>query len=166
MTQPPDDGPRAVEWRKIVLVGALCLALVLASGAWAFSVRHDPGTTSLDDWLDADDSARSAIAGLVAGLAFGCIDNVLLVAGISALDTVLVRLPFGEDPTVVAGYGNAISGVVSSLVSTFVGRGVADAMSVDLGRAPLWSTAVGFLVGGLVGVVGPRLLLRGDTRAR
>ena len=154
-----------IDWRRVASVLVGCVALIVATGTIAFSVRKCPpsadasDTTScpdLEDWLDQDTSTKSILVGSAAGMAFGLIDNTLLWVGMSALDTVFARLPGGTEANVLAGYGNAFSSIVSAFVSTFVGRFIADTANVDVDKAPLWSMALGIFVGCLVGMFVPR----------
>jgi hypothetical protein len=150
------------ERRAIGLLVAYCAFLLVSTAALAYSTRRDRDTTFLA-WLDADNSTKSVVVGLVGGVVFGLIDNTLLYMGIAALEKQLRRLPFGADDTVMAGYGNAVSGAFSALVATFAGRAVSDLTGADLEKSPLWTTSLGFLVGGVVGVLVPRLIVQGGA---
>ena len=148
-----------IEWRRVASVLAGCAVLVVATGGVAFATRpcdEEGGCPDLDAWLDQDTRLKSIAVGMAAGVAFGLIDNLLLWLGMSAMDTALARLPGGDRPLALAGYGNAFSSVVSAFVSTFVGRLLANVYDVDVDKAPLWSMATGLLLGCLLGVAVPR----------
>lgn len=149
-----------IEWHRVASVLVGCAVLVVATGGVAFATRPCEGGADacpdLDAWLDQDTRLKSIAVGMTAGVAFGLIDNLLLWLGMSAMDTLLARLPGGDQPLALAGYGNAFSSVVSAFVSTFVGRLLANVYRVDVDKAPLWSMATGLLLGCLLGVAVPR----------
>lgn len=176
-----------LDWPRIVSVLVGCVVLVVATGAMAFGVRKCDVPPSFvghavvsygerarapedekkpsqcpdfEQWIDQDTSAKSILVGAAAGAAFGLIDNTLLWVGMSSLETLFARLPGGTEPNVLAGYGNAFSSIVSAFVSTFIGRWIADVTDVDVDKAPLWSMALGILLGCLLGIVIPSLLFR------
>lgn len=156
-----------IDWARVAAVLAGCVAVIVATGAVAFAVRTCPPgpdggkkCPTLGEWFDQDTSAKAILVGAAAGAAFGVIDNTLLYVGMSSLETVFARLPGGRDPLVLAGYGNAFSSVVSIFVSTFVGRWIASVYHLDIDRAPLWSSAVGILVGCVVAIAVPQALAR------
>ena len=149
---PPIDG------RKVagVLLGSL--VFLLLSGAWAYSLRSERGD-DVGAWLNMGPvNARSLAVGLGTGIAFGMIDNVLLFAGIEALDGVIRRLPAGDDPVAAAAYGNAVSSTISAFGSAFVGQAIADLTGQR--SSPLWSHALGVLIGGLAGIAVPLTIRR------
>lgn len=146
-----------VDVARVVGVLVLCVALVVGSGAWAYAMRTDRDV-SLLRWLDQDITAASIVIGMAAGVVFGCMDNLLLMIGITSLDSVLKNLPFGNDSSALAGYGNAFSGFVSLFVSTFLSRGLASTTGVDPDKAPLWASSMGLVLGSVIGIVLPRLV--------
>lgn len=157
---------RPIEWSRISAVLTGCAVLILASGYVAFRSRPCPDGVcpSLEQWLDRDLSVRAISVGVLAGFAFGLIDNALLWVGISSLDSLFAHFPGGGQPTVLAGYGNAFSSVISAFVSTFIGRWISDVFEVDLDRVPLWSMALGILTGSILGIAIPRMLIESLLR--
>ena len=154
--------------KKIAVLVGLCVALIAASATWAFHLRpcDESGCEGFEEWINGSKglTLKSIMVGLLTGIVFGFVDNALMFAGIAALDKSFARLPFGEDPLVMAGYGNAFSSTVSAFVSTFIGKGIAGISGVDPDKAPLWAMAVGLLLGCVIGVLLPRVLL-GRTKA-
>lgn len=148
-----------IDWHRIASVIVGCLVVIVATGHLAYDARKDK-SESVEAWIDQDTSSKAILVGTVAGAAFGLIDNTLLWLGMSSMDSLFVRLPGGDQPNVLAGYGNAFSSVVSAFVSTFVGRYISSVFGVDVDRAPLWSMAVGILLGCVIGIVIPMAVLK------
>lgn len=153
---------RPIQWPQVLSVLIGCLVLIFATGLVSFSTRPcrqgeegEEICPSFVEWIDQDTSTKSILVGAAAGVAFGLIDNILLYVGMSSLESVFKRLPAGGDPNVLAGYGNAFSGLVSAFVSVFLGRLFANVFHLDVDKAPLWSMAIGTLFGSLLGVVVP-----------
>ena len=163
MPHPP------IAWGRVLSVLVGCVVLVVLTGALAFAARPCDSTfdcPDLLDWLDRDTSLKAVLVGAAAGVAFGLVDNALLFIGMNELDTLFARLPGGSMHKVLAGYGNCFSSVISAFVSTFIGRWIADVTHVDVSKAPMWSMALGILVGCLCGIVLPMLLLENARASR
>lgn len=149
------------ESEKIPLILGACVFLVVLTGSLAYTTRPCSGEACEDfaKWIDKDMTWRSILVGIAAGVSFGFCDNALLFFGISALDSVFTRLPYGKEDLMVAGYGNAFSSTVSAFVSTFIGQVISNVTGLDPDNAPLWAMAVGLAIGGLIGIYVPRMIV-------
>lgn len=146
-----------------MLVGTLIFLLITAT--WAYTQHQcthgEPCT--FGSWFNGGAlSWNSILLGFGSGLAFGAIDNSLLLFGISTLDSLFQRLPGGTDAKINAAYGNAFSSSISGLGAAFVGQVIVDKSGVA--QTPLWSQALGILLGGLVGILIPSLIMQSIGR--
>ena len=148
--------PKRIEWSRIAYVVVGCAVVILATAYAAYATRAPcvDGRECRDGflaWFDGDTTPKSVVVGLATGAAFGFIDTSLLWVALSSLDTLLARLPAAENPNVLASYGNAFSAFVSAFASTFVGQWVSHVYGVDPNTTPLWTSAIGMVLGGLLG---------------
>lgn len=141
---------RSTHVRNVVIGTVLFLA---ATGTVSFLYG---GRRSFGEWFNGRDvSIESILVGVGYGIAFGLIDNLLLLVGVDGLREVYGRLPGGSHPTLASLYGNTYSSVVSAFGASFV----ADIIShkTHVAKGPVWSQAVGMFLGCAV-VIATRLM--------
>ena len=132
----------------LVLVGSL--VFILSTGARAFSVRRCKKDCSFSDFLNGDFTLEGFLVGVGGGVAFGLSDNLLLFLGMDSMGPLFHNFPGGEKEIVRAGYGNIFSNAVSAFTSAFTASALADMTGVS--DTPQWTTALGIVIGGLVGI--------------
>ena len=135
---------------KLALFLAVCVAMILVVGAVAY--RFSDKSTVLE-FLDIRPfpSAMSILTGMVANIVFGIIDNGGLFFGMSALDPFL---PEGE--LTRAGLGNTFSDGLGAFLGTFSGVIIRSMTKIE--DTPLWSDAVGIVIGCLIGLYVPKMI--------
>lgn len=147
-----------IEWTRVLTVTIGALVFVVATGAWAFAVRCPGEDCSFARFINGQQlSLKSMIVGFGSGCAFGFADNALLYMGMDSLDSLFRRLPRGDEELVRAGYGNTFSNGVSAFTATFTGAALSKMTGIQ--QTPLWSDALGVVLGGLFGLLVPRLLM-------
>lgn len=99
---------------------------------------------------------KSVLIGCVSGTIFGFVDNAGLVAGMDALNPIFKPIA-GGDSEVFAGLGNTFSSAVGAFMATFGGRIVADKFKED--EYPLWSEAIGIVIGSIIGIYLPKAFM-------
>lgn len=138
------------EKQRLYVFLLACIALILIFGFFAFKAS---GETSLLRFLDIRPfpSLLAIITGMVANIVFGIIDNGGLFFGMSALDPIL---PEGE--LTRAGLGNTFSDGLGAFLGTFSGVIIKSVTKID--DTPIWSDAVGIVIGCLIGLYVPRMI--------
>lgn len=96
-------------------------------------------------------SLLSILTGMAANIVFGIIDNGGLFFGMSALDPFL---PEGE--LTRAGLGNTFSDGLGAFLGTFSGVIIKSITKID--DTPIWSDAVGIVIGCLLGLYIPKYI--------
>lgn len=91
--------------------------------------------------------------GMASNIVFGFVDNAGLFFGMDALDPVFSKLPGGNHPLINSGYGNTFSDGIGAFLGTFIGNYIQDKSGID--DTPLWSQAIGIVIGCLIGVAVP-----------
>ena len=136
------------------------LALIIAFGFVAYRMankryREKNGKNlSVREWFNGQHvTKKGVIIGMASGIVFGFIDNFGLYMGMSALDPYFKKLPGGNYANVNAGLGNTFSDAIGSFLGTFIGNAIADYYEVY--DYPIWSEAVGIIIGCLLGVYIP-----------
>ena len=94
--------------------------------------------------------------GMVSGIIFGFIDNAGLWLGMTALDPYLQ----GLDENTKDGLGNTFSDGLGAFLGTFAGSIMSDMYDVKIEDTPLWTNAVGVIIGCLLGIGFGRLISR------
>lgn len=102
-------------------------------------------------------TVTSVFIGLGGNIVFGFIDNAGLFFGGCYLDEVFSLLPAASDANVCAGYGNTFSDFLGAFLGTFVGKMLADTSKIE--ESPLWSEAIGIIIGCLLGVAIPKMIM-------
>lgn len=131
---------------------------------WRYINRFDPKKNVLAL------SPKSLLLGMVSSCMFGCIDNMGMFFGATALGDIFRLMfinvpligPFVADPSdnFIAGMGNAVSNVIAAFLATSIGRIVEDTSGLE--NAPMWSDALGMVLGCLIGALLPRMCLGGN----
>jgi len=152
---------REIHYDKIITLLGWSTFFLAVTCVVAFHMRPcgEGGENCPDflEWINNGPITPSSLAvGFSSSIAFGMIDSILLMSGIDAFNTVFERLPGGKDPVVNAGYGNAFSSMISMLGSSFVGKIISDITGTT--AYPLWSQAIGVVIGGLLGIFLPRMV--------
>lgn len=138
------------ERTRLITFLLVCLFLILLFGFVAFRMS---GESKLLRFLDIwpFPSMAAILTGMVANIVFGMIDNGGLFFGMSALDPIL---PEGE--LTRAGLGNTFSDGLGAFLGTFSGVIIKSITKID--DTPLWSDAVGIIIGCLIGLYVPRMI--------
>ena len=92
-------------------------------------------------------------------LVFGFMDNAGLFFGATYLDEVFELFPYSEDANVFAGNGNTYS----DFLGASYGFIIADLTDKDSEVAPLWVHAIALVIGGLIGIVVPKMILAEES---
>lgn len=148
-----ENGNKAIsfEQKKTLLIFlSICLGLILIFGYIAFRFSNKNNVLEFLD-IRPFPSILAIITGMVANIVFGIIDNGGLFFGMSALDPFL---PQGE--LTRAGLGNTFSDGLGAFLGTFSGVIIKSITKID--DTPLWSDAVGIIIGCLIGLYVPKYL--------
>ena len=136
--------------KTLAIFLSICASLILLFGAIAYSFS-DKGTVLSFLDIKPFPSLLSIVTGMVANIVFGMIDNGGLFFGMSALDPFL---PKGE--LTRAGLGNTFSDGLGAFLGTFTGVIIKSVTKID--DTPLWSDAVGIVIGCLIGLYVPKMI--------
>lgn len=131
----------------LVVVAITYFVGVMSYREWK---KSNPDGTVKEYFNGQNPTTKKIMVGMASGLIFGFIDNFGLFMGMSILDPVIKKLPGASDTNVFAGYGNTFSDAVGAFLGTFGGKYVADKFKED--EYPIWSEAVGIILGCLVGI--------------
>lgn len=129
---------------------SICLILILIFGYISFQFSDKSNVLEFLD-IRPFPSILAIITGMVANIVFGIIDNGGLFFGMSALDPFL---PQGE--LTRAGLGNTFSDGLGAFLGTFSGVIIKSITKID--DTPLWSDAVGIIIGCLIGLYVPKYI--------
>lgn len=94
---------------------------------------------------------KTVIVGMASGIAFGFIDNAGLYFGMDKLDPLFEAM--GAGPLAKSGLGNTFSDMLGGFIGTFAGI-VIQTMTGE-SETPIWSEAVGLVIGCLLGILIP-----------
>lgn len=138
------------EWKTLFTFLSICLILIVVVGLMAYMFTDK---SSMMEFLDLRPfpSFLAIFTGMFANIVFGIIDNGGLFYGMSALDPFL---PSGE--LTRAGLGNTFSDGLGAFLGTFSGIIIKSITRIE--DTPLWSDAVGIVIGCLIGLYVPRYL--------
>lgn len=142
----PKQSQQIIVFLAIVAI-VTYLVGVLSYREWK---KSNPEGTVREYFNGRDPTTKKIMVGMASGLIFGFIDNFGLFMGMSILDPLIKQFPGAGDPNVFAGYGNTFSDMVGAFLGTFGGKYMADRFKED--EYPIWSEAVGIIVGCLVGI--------------
>jgi len=139
---------------KITLI-MLLITVVLGHIAYRQKKKNNPHLT-ISEFLNGTKtlSWKHVGIGMMGGVAFGFVDNLSLFMGLDAIDPILEDAGIKND-LVKAGIGNTFSGIISDNMSTFIAILFAGWSGISLEETPVWSSGLGFLIGGLFGVIIP-----------
>jgi hypothetical protein len=96
---------------------------------------------------------KQLLIGASFGIVFGFIDNAGLWFGMSALDK---YLPGG--PLTKAALGNTFSDILGATFGSFISIILFDLVKYDDDDQPIWTNAIGIVIGCLIGLYIPRLI--------
>lgn len=136
--------------KKLAIFLSICLALIIVFGVIAYNFSDKNSVLSFLD-IRPFPSVMAIVTGMVANIVFGIIDNGGLFFGMSALDPFL---PEGE--LTRAGLGNTFSDGLGAFLGTFSGVIIRSITKID--DTPLWSDAVGIIIGCLIGLYVPKYI--------
>jgi hypothetical protein len=128
----------------------ICLTLIMVFGVVAYMFNDKSNVLEFLD-IRPFPSLISILTGMVANIVFGMIDNGGLFFGMSALDPFL---PKGE--LTRAGLGNTFSDGLGAFLGTFSGIIIKSITKID--DTPLWSDAIGIIIGCLIGLYVPKYI--------
>mmetsp|Transcript_39584 Transcript_39584/g.60857 ORF Transcript_39584/g.60857 Transcript_39584/m.60857 type:complete len:121 (-) Transcript_39584:45-407(-) len=98
---------------------------------------------------------------MFANIIFGFVDNAGLFFGGCYLEELFSKFPGSKDANVAAGYGNTYSDCLGAFLGTFSGLILADATRVY--DYPIWTEAIGIVIGCLLGILIPKMILSNST---
>lgn len=136
--------------QDLALFLAICLILILIFGAIAYGVSDSSSVLSFLGVYPFP-TVLSILAGMMANIVFGIIDNGGLFFGMSALDPFL---PEGE--LTRAGLGNTFSDGLGAFLGSFTGVMIKSLTKIE--DTPLWADAFGIIIGCLIGLYVPRYI--------
>ena len=132
---------------------------LITLGKISYNVDKRLSNISFRDWVNGKSfSSRSVLIGLGTGIFFGLMDNIALLFGLDALDSKFVKLPFGKSSIIRSGYGNALADTLSAFSGTFAGKLISNITGLD--STPIWSDALGTLIGCLLGMYIPKVIFK------
>lgn len=148
--------------QKIAVMNLLMISvgLIAIAGYYAYTIAKKQHTEKTGQHLSfwsfmnggvPTPSMKSVWVGMASGVVFGFIDNAGLWFGMSALDPFL---PGGA--LTKAGLGNTFSDFLGSFLGTFIGLIIQ--MQTGVTNTPIWTEAVGIVIGCLMGIQIPKLL--------
>lgn len=112
---------------------------------------------SVSEFLNgASPTLKTILVGMASGLVFGFIDNAGLYFGMDKLDPLFEAM--GAGPLAKSGLGNTFSDMLGGFIGTFAGI-VIQTMS-GVSDTPIWSEAVGLIIGCLLGVFIPAAFMK------
>lgn len=136
--------------KRLLTFLSICIILILVVGIIAYKFSGKPNVLNFLD-IKPFPSVLAIITGMFANIIFGIIDNGGLFFGMSALDPFL---PEGE--LTRAGLGNTFSDGLGAFLGTFSGVIIKSITKTE--DTPLWSDAVGIVIGCLIGLYVPKYL--------
>lgn len=128
----------------------ICLILIVSVGVIAYHFNDNKNILSFLGVYPFPTLA-SILTGMAANIVFGMIDNGGLFFGMDALDPFL---PAGE--LTRAGLGNTFSDALGAFLGTFSGIIIKSVTKID--DTPLWSDAIGIIIGCLIGLYVPKYI--------
>jgi len=161
------------ETKNIATLLIICLVLCVASALLAWFTRTDSKQTvaqflGFSSYYSDDPSKLalvttfgylgSVLVGLVSNIIFGMVDNGGLYFGMEALDPFFEL--FTNDELEKAGYGNTFSDFLGAFLGTFIGAFIENVTAgYNLPDSPLWTQAVGIVIGCLLGIFIPKYVM-------
>lgn len=176
-----EEKEKAANKKKMYIFLALCLVVIIISGVIAYyinkskvehtnNLNNETESVSMAGFMGFDGMPKpiNVFVGMASGLVFGFIDNAGLFFGMEYLDPFFSTLKYGDEEQVVAGYGNTFSDGIGAFLGTFAGSIVKDLAVkhggyIEAEDYPIWSEAVGIIIGCIFGVAIPRMIL-GDPK--
>lgn len=154
-----------IDYKSITTLLVGCIVVISAAAFLSYqSCKRnqaegcDRENFSFGRWFNGSNlNLKSILVGMSSGVVFGFVDNAGLFLGMDALDSLFQRLPLGHEMNVKAGYGNTFSDMVGAFLSTFIGRQIVYKTGVT--EYPMWSEAIGVVLGCLLGIFIPRLFI-------
>lgn len=161
--------PQEAQALRVLLL--VSLILIIIAGFFAFrSEKKRKPNVRIGTFLGFSKkvSFKSILVGMGSAMVFGFIDNAGLFFGMDALDPYLPALKPGVrngkevtfNKLTQAGLGNTFSDGLGAFLGSFVGVIIRNMSGIT--ETPLWSEAVGVIVGCLLGL-GIPMLLTGKT---
>ena len=136
--------------QRLIVFLSICASLIVVFGAIAFAFNEKSSVLAFLD-IRPFPSLLSIFTGMFANIVFGIIDNGGLFFGMSALDPFL---PPGE--LTRAGLGNTFSDGLGAFLGTFSGVIIKSITKID--DTPIWSDAIGIIIGCLIGLYIPKYI--------
>lgn len=135
-----------------VLIVFIVLIFVFFMFAMLLSIYYNKWK-SITWFLNGDQkfTFRIFILGIISAMVFGFVDNAGMFFGLDALKP---YLPGG--PLVRAGWGNTISSVMGSFLSSSVSKMIQ--ITTGFQNGPIYADAMGMFIGGLLGTYIPSLI--------
>lgn len=128
----------------------ICLILIVVVGVIAYHFNDNKNILSFLGVYPFPTLA-SILTGMAANIVFGMIDNGGLFFGMDTLDPFL---PDGE--LTRAGLGNTFSDALGAFLGTFAGIIIKSVTKIE--DTPLWSDAIGIIIGCLIGLYVPKYI--------
>ena len=128
----------------------ICLILIVVVGVIAYHFNDDKNILSFLG-VHPFPTLASILTGMAANIVFGMIDNGGLFFGMDTLDPFL---PDGE--LTRAGLGNTFSDALGAFLGTFAGIIIKSVTKIE--DTPLWSDAIGIIIGCLIGLYVPKYI--------
>jgi hypothetical protein len=142
--------PTYEEKKRLTTFLLICLSLILVVGGIAYKFNGSKNVLSFLD-IYPFPSLVSILTGMASNIVFGMIDNGGLFFGMDALNPFL---PKGD--LTRAGLGNTFSDGLGAFLGTFSGIIIKSITKVN--DTPLWSDAIGIVIGCLIGLYVPKYI--------
>ena len=139
----------------------LSLMLILITGLFAFIIHNKvqkkkkKKKKTFLEFINRGEipEFKQLLIGASFGIVFGFIDNAGLWFGMNALDK---YLPGG--PLTKAALGNTFSDFLGATFGTFISIILFDLLDYDDNDQPIWTNAIGIVIGCIIGLYIPRLI--------
>lgn len=154
-----------IDYKSISILLISCIVVISVAAFLSFkSCKNnkfencEEEDITFGEWFNGTNlDLKSIVVGMTSGVVFGFVDNAGLFLGMDKLDSLFQRLPLGNEVNVKAGYGNTFSDMIGAFLSTFIGRQIVYKTGVT--EYPMWSEAIGIVVGCLLGIFIPRMII-------
>jgi len=158
------DPKEKAQLKKIFVVFIVSILLILVGGYltlwYVNNKRKKKGEKPFTIMEFINGGAKfnpiTVLVGMVAGMMFGFIDNAGLYFGMDSLNPLFTKMgATGE--LAQSGLGNTFSDMLGGFLGTFAGIFIQTLSGKS--DVPIWSEAIGLVVGCLIGVVVPKLIM-------
>ena len=153
-----NKGGKSTLYQVLLISTVLCVVAGAVCFYYMKNTAEEKGETlTFDDWFNSNINTKSILVGMVSGIVFGFVDNAGLCFGLSSLEKYMKNFPGGKKSEILSGYGNTFSDAVGAFLATFIGKIIS--IRTGISDYPIWSEAIGTIVGCLLGIYIPNRIM-------